>query len=229
MQRWSHALTDGRTVRVVATAAADGDFFVGEPAPADLERRRRSIVDAPWTWLRQVHGSDVVHVGEPGEHAGATADGAMTTVSNAPIAVTTADCAPVVLVGAAGVSVLHAGWRGAAAGIIGRGVELLSANCGAPIASFVGPCITPSAYEFGDEDLDALIESFGPAVESRTVSGQRALDMPGMVRLVLDRSGCPAPDPTTLACTSDPAFFSHRTRGDRGRQTTVAWIEASAS
>ena len=57
-------------------------------------RRPRSSTD-PWTWLRQVHGAGVVIVTEPGEHAGAQADAAVTAVPGAVLAVQTADCAPV--------------------------------------------------------------------------------------------------------------------------------------
>jgi copper oxidase (laccase) domain-containing protein len=32
----------------------------------EIEARRRAVVDAPWTWLRQVHGDTVVTVSGPG-------------------------------------------------------------------------------------------------------------------------------------------------------------------
>ena len=70
------------------TARADGDFA------GDLSDRQPG-----WTWLRQVHGAQVVVVRTPGEHAGVEADAAVTDTLGCPLVVRTADCAPVVLTG----------------------------------------------------------------------------------------------------------------------------------
>src|SRR5205085_3015575 len=50
-----------------------GGAYVHQVAP-DVEARRRAVVDAPWTWLRQVHGDTVVTVAGPGAGAGTKAD-----------------------------------------------------------------------------------------------------------------------------------------------------------
>src|SRR5690606_38845563 len=73
----------------LTTTRADGDLAVGLPDAA-LSPRRAAVVDRPWTWLRQVHGADVVTVTSPGEHAGTEADAAVTAVPGAVLAVTTA-------------------------------------------------------------------------------------------------------------------------------------------
>ena len=54
-------MAGGATAALVFTSRADGDLAVGGDRD-DLARRRAAIVDAPWTWLRQVHGGDVVRV-----------------------------------------------------------------------------------------------------------------------------------------------------------------------
>jgi copper oxidase (laccase) domain-containing protein len=64
---------------VVFTDRSDGDQRVGPQ---------------PWTRLRQVHGSRVVVVTEPGGMTGEEADAAVTTVRGAHLAILTADCAP---------------------------------------------------------------------------------------------------------------------------------------
>jgi copper oxidase (laccase) domain-containing protein len=219
---------EGVRIEVRSTHAADGDFRVSPDDPeelADLRSRRRAIVDSPWTWLRQVHGTDLVEVRRPGEHAGSTADGAFTHRSGAPIAVTTADCAPVVLVATTGVAVVHAGWRGAAGGIIERAGDALRQRGGMPVAAVVGPCIGPQHYAFGARDLREIVDRYGDEVAGRTRDGSAALDLPALVSMACVRAGWPRPPQP--ACTSDDAWFSHRTRADRGRQTTVAWIAAS--
>ena len=108
---------------VAFTGRAEGDMgHGGGPVVAvrpDVEARRRAVVDLPWTWLRQVHGAEVVRVAGPGDAAGATADAAVTAAPGCALAVLTADCAPVALASAEGViGVAHAGWRGVAAGVL---------------------------------------------------------------------------------------------------------------
>lgn len=220
MRHWS--VPAGR-VMACSTASVDGDFAVdGDPAP--LAARRSALHPSPWTWLRQIHGAEVVTVRQPGEGAGRPADAAVTVRPGCPLAVTTADCAPVVLVAERGVAVIHAGWRGAEAGVIEAAAgALLAAGGGAPVASWLGPCISPAAYAFGAEPLARLVERFGPSVAARTSSGEPALDLRAAVRVACRDAGWPPPpDP---ACTSDRRYFSHRTRGDTGRQVTVAWLD----
>lgn len=218
----THALdTAAGVVSIVSTTTEQGDFAVSGPQE-DLITRRRAVVDLPWTWLRQVHGNDVVVVERPGAGAGETADAVVTDVPGAAIAVTTADCSPVVLVGSTAVGVAHAGWKGLLAGVIEATASALGDLGARPVATVLGPCIQPAAYEFGADDLAAMVDRFGPSVEGTTVSSTPALDMANAVAAACVESGWPAPP--RPACTSDGDFFSHRTRGDAGRQTTVAWI-----
>ena len=220
--------TAAGTVQVVFTDRADGDFSI-QSDPASLEDNRRSVVDRPWTWLRQVHGSRVVEVTRAGEWAGTEADGAATTSPLAPLAVMTADCAPVVLIADEGFAVVHAGWRGLVAGIVEEAAQrLVDLGAAAPLASLVGPCINPGAYEFSEHDLTTAVGRLGSAVRSETAWGTPALDVPAAVTAACERAGWPAPS-IAPACTSDERWFSHRTRMDPGRQATVAWLEPADS
>ena len=101
------------------TDTSDGDLCVDLPL-GEVEPRRRRIVDEPWTWLRLEHGAGVVTVRGPGEHAGATADAAVTATPGCPVSVTTADCAPVLFADpqARVVAAAHAGWQGALNGVV---------------------------------------------------------------------------------------------------------------
>jgi copper oxidase (laccase) domain-containing protein len=209
-------------VRVAFTDRADGDFRVDRPA-ARLEERRRTVVDRPWTWLRQVHGAKVVLVTGPGESAGIEADASVTAVARCPLAVTTADCAPVVLIAERGLAVVHAGWRGLVAGIVEHAAAELLAVGGAPVTTLVGPCIGPAAYEFGADDLDRAAAVLGDGVRAETAWGAPALDLPAAVAAACARAGWPAPG-REPPCTSDQRWFSHRTRADEGRQATVGWL-----
>jgi copper oxidase (laccase) domain-containing protein len=125
------------------TDTSDGDFRPSHRFDRDgAEVLRHDVTaDFPWTWLRQVHGADVVVVDAPGQHAGAAADAAVAVVPGAPVSVLTADCAPVVLVDDAGVAVAvaHAGWRGLAAGVLAETVAAMRARGATSVRAVLGP------------------------------------------------------------------------------------------
>jgi YfiH family protein len=205
---------------IVFTDRSHGDLAVGSDG---VDGRRRAIADAPWTWLRQVHGARVVVVTEPGEHAGEEADAAVTAVRGAVLAVQVADCAPVALVGDGLVGVAHAGWRGLAEGVLPATVVAMRALGAGTITATLGPCIRPGCYEFGAADLDAVAARLGDHVRATTASGAPALDVPAAVRASLASVGVTdvVDLGTCTACSSD--HWSHRARADVERQAVVAW------
>lgn len=209
------------------TTTSDGDFSPpDETDDAALRARRRSVTAAPWTWLRQQHGCNVVSVDVPGTHAGATADAVVAFIADAPVAVVTADCAPLVCVDADGscVAAIHAGWHGLMLGVIEAAVGVMRGRGATNITAALGPCIHPECYEFSDGDLAQIVDVFGADVRGVTKAGTPALDLPGAVRVALSRAGVELvhDEDACTACT--PGYWSHRARGDRARQATVAWL-----
>jgi YfiH family protein len=178
----------------------------------------------PWTWLHQVHGAEVVVVSTPGEHAGAPADGAVTATPGCALVVRSADCAPVVLLGRRAIGVLHAGWKGLEAGIVGRTVAALRALDDGPVAAQLGPCIRPGCYEFGGPELDRLVGRFGNEVRSTTAWGTPALDLPAAVAAALREVGVEALQDQAGCTACDRRWYSHRARGELERVATVGWI-----
>ena len=212
----------GRTSHHRFTTRADGDLAIGSDGVA---ARRAALVDLPWTWLRQVHGAEVVTVARPGDHAGAEADAAVTDVPGAVLAVQAADCAPVVLLGDGVVGVAHAGWRGLVAGVLPAAVGAMRAIGAGQVRALLGPCVHPGCYELGDPALGEVAAVLGRSVVSRTTGGAPALDVPaavaaslGTVGVALDAGGA-----TCTACTPDTAW-SHRARAEAGRQAALAWL-----
>jgi len=191
-----------------------------------LAPRRAAVVDHPWTWLHQVHGADVVVVEHPGQHAGASADAAVTATPGAVLAVTTADCVPLVLVGDGAVGVAHAGWRGLVAGVVGATAAAMADLGAPPRRAVVGPCVRPACYEFGTDDLDVVAARFGDGVRAVTTDGRPALDVAAGVRAALAEVGVldVSDDGTCTACDAE-RYWSFRARGEAGRVATVAWIE----
>lgn len=204
------------------TSRADGDLagdLRGGPAKGPVPGAPR-----PWTWLHQVHGAEVVVVTAPGEHTGVDADAAVTAVPGCALTVRSADCAPVVLAARQAVGVVHAGWKGLAAGVVASAVDALRALDDGPIAAHLGPCIRPGCYEFDGPELGALVDRFGPVVRATTAWGTPALDLPAAVRAALRQSGVDElrDDAGCTAC--DRRWYSHRARGEAERFATVAWI-----
>ena len=220
-----------RPVRSSFSERADGDLRI-DADPGALRDRRQAIAPGEWTWLRQVHGATVVTVTQPGGHAGAEADAAVTAVPGAVLAVHTADCAPVLLASADGavVGAAHAGWRGVVAGVLEHTVEEMVRLGGTGLRARVGPHIRARCYEFGTDELDRVAARCGDAVRSTTGWGTPALDVTAAVRASLaaldveltDAGGCTACEPDRL--------WSHRARGDRGRMAaTIAIVEGDAA
>jgi hypothetical protein len=209
--------------RFAWTSRADGDLS------GDLSARPFDALPGaprPWTWLRQVHGSQVAVVTTPGEHAGIDADAAVTATPGCVLAVRTADCAPVVLVGQHSVGVVHAGWRGLLEGVVARTVEAMRALDEPTLTAHLGPCIRPGCYEFAGPERAAVVERFGPSVAATTVQGTPALDLPAAVRVALADAGVPRLDDAAGCTACDQRWYSHRARGETERIATIAWIPA---
>ena len=117
----------------------------------------------------QVHGKDVLVVDEafttlPHAEQLAALDGVDAIITNVPgvaIAVTTADCVPVVLYDAEhrAVAAIHAGWRGTAQEIVRHTIDRMQQLYGTAathLQAGIAPCIGVEAYEVGNEVIDAL-------------------------------------------------------------------------
>ena len=218
---------------VCFTGRAEGDLghgaaYVHEVAP-DVAARRRAVVDLPWTWLRQVHGDEVVRVDGPARGAGATADAAVTAGAGCAVAVLTADCAPVALASDEGVvGVAHAGWTGVLAGVVQRTVKEMRSQGATDVRALIGPCIRPECYEFGARELDGVVDRYGADVAALTADGRPALDLAAAVRAALAEQDVREVDDVGV-CTScatdgdEPGYWSWRARREVQRQATVVW------
>ena len=175
---------------------------------------------------RQVHETRiVVHdgVGWGVRAAAGPADGHATADSDVLLAVTVADCVPVYLLDADArtVALLHAGWRGTAAGILPRGIVLMGQRWGTDpsrLLVHLGPAICGACYEVGPEVFEALGEEVPP--------NAAPLDMRGVLARQARTAGVPSESITVSGlCTlcGDGNLFSHR-GGRSERQVAVLGI-----
>jgi copper oxidase (laccase) domain-containing protein len=139
--------------------------------------------------------------------------------------VLTADCAPVALASDAAAAVVHAGWTGALAGVVEAAVAQLRAVGHGDVVAAIGPCIRPGCYEFGADDLATITARLGPEVASTTDDGQPALDLPGAVRVALERAGVHEVTDVGICTASSPDYFSHRRDGTTGRQGLIVVLD----
>jgi YfiH family protein len=207
-------------VNVIWTSRLEGDL--GTRAGGDVELRRRAVLDATWDWVDQVHGDHVALVRTPGSVAGPPADAMVCADPRAALAVFTADCAPIALSSPEGAfGAVHAGWRGLEAGVIEQAVAALRQLGASRVVAALGPCIGPECYEFGQAELDRLVARFGPAVASRTATGELALDVAAAVRVAVGQCQAELVFDSKVCTGCSPELFSYRARADAGRQAMV--------
>ncbi len=203
---------------------------VGDDLDAVAANRRRIagaaglVEPTRWVWIDQVHGVRVHAASEPTGAVPPEADAAVTATRGLPLAILTADCAPVALACDDAVGVVHAGHRGLEHGVIEAAVAALREIGSGEVRAYLGPCIRPPRYEFGAEDLARLVTRFGPDVEGRTRAGRPAFDVPTAVRLALESCRVDAFEDSHV-CTGDSAdHFSYRRDGLTGRQATIVML-----
>jgi polyphenol oxidase len=194
-----------------------GDDRAAVQANRDLVMH--SLGAAAMVGLQQVHGPVVVTVDRPWTAgAGPQGDAMVTRQPGIALGIITADCAPVLLADpAAGViGAVHAGWRGAAAGVLEATIAAMATLGADPtrIAAAVGPCIRQPSYEVGGDLRDAVLaerpdaarffaDGAGPGHWQFDLAGYCAMRLAGLGRVDL----LPAD-----TAANPGRFFSHRRR-----------------
>jgi YfiH family protein len=200
-----------------APGVAFGTASDGNPRLDDAARLAiASHLDIPseWAWVRQVHGDGVVHAVGPG--IGLEADAVISTDPALPVAVSVADCLPVAVIADGAVAAVHAGWRGAAAGVVEATLTRLRVMGYEPESVIVGPGIGPCCFEVGPE-----VAARFPDHVARTSWETTSVDLAGAV--VASIRGVRVEQ--VEGCTMhDLRFHSYRRDGTAERQFGVVWI-----
>lgn len=199
----------------VAFGTADeGDLRLDETSRARIAAEFG--IPQAWAWLRQVHGRTVLRATRPGLLG--DGDAAFTTGPGLAVSVATADCYPVVLTAPGAVGIAHAGWRGAATGVVTALRQAMTEAGHAPAAAAIGPGIGPCCFEVGPE----VAERF-PGRSTTTSWGTVSVDLPAALTAELDGLAVWVADRCTM---SDAGFESFRRDGTTARQVAVAWLPA---
>jgi polyphenol oxidase len=181
------------------------------------------------SWLlsvKQVHGTDALVVDRA-----VTAqdrfiggwDALVTNQSGVMVAVRTADCVPVLVHDPKRqvVAAIHAGWRGAVAGIVPKTMALMEAQFGSSpehLRVSIGPSAGVCCYEIDAPVLDRLRQEFSDW--GKVVRDQQAdrahLDLKRLIREQAEAAGVQQTSITSVnLCTicQEDLFFSYRREG----------------
>ena len=180
----------------------------------------------PVQTVYQCHSADVITIDAPIDGS-PKCDAIVTATRGLPIAVLTADCAPILFSDAkAGViGAAHAGWRGAFGGVASHTVDAMVAlgASRADIRAVVGPCISMNNYEVGGEFVEQFTDEDPKYAEYFSSGDSIQFNLP---RFVLDRiresgvENCEWVGECTYA--DEARYFSfrratHRKEADYGR------------
>jgi YfiH family protein len=181
---------------------------------ARVEENRRlaceavGVPAATLAFNRQMH-SPTVHRARAGVR-GEPGDGLWSDERGVSMLAMSADCLPIAVArtdGPPALAVLHAGWRGLAAGVVAAGVSALRppASDGPALAAIIGPAIGPCCYEVGRE-VSELFDA------DLTEDGK--LDLWSATERALAAAGVERIERVDLCTRCNPElFFSHRRDG----------------
>lgn len=203
---------------------------VGDDAAAVRQNRHniRTAMRLPSEplWLNQVHGTDVQVVdGSTLPSGPPTADAIVSQDGRHVLAIMTADCLPVLLCSSSHneLAAIHCGWRSLSAGIVAETISRMSSPP-ANLMAWLGPAITQSAFEVGDDVRDVFLAGVEDAIScfDTNENDRWQADLPGLARRYLAASGVDAVYDSELCTYGDEGrFFSYRRDGQCGRMATL--------
>ncbi|MEO8926992.1 MAG: peptidoglycan editing factor PgeF [Caulobacteraceae bacterium] len=213
-----------------------------DPADVAENRRRAAAVfglgPEALNTCYQIHSARVLTADRPWGDERPRGDGAVAARPGLICGALAADCAPVLIADgeARVVAAVHAGWRGALAGVVEAAVEAMTVLGADParMVAAVGPCIGQASYEVGLEFLGAF-EAASPGAGRFFLAGasadKRQFDLPAYVLSRLRGAGvahCEWIGADT--CGEAERFFSNRRavktgEGDYGRLLSAIALE----
>ena len=216
-------------------------FHAGD-SPINVQANRASLIEqlnltSSPVWLDQVHGIDVIYA--PTVKGTPEADGSYSDQAGVVCAVMTADCLPVLLCNKQGsqVAVVHAGWRGLAAGVVRKAAAKFLSHDG-PLMAFLGPAIGACAFEVGAEVQQAFLDNAQSQSHRQAIFGafrpsdntgrkdHYLADIYALARGELNSCGVfdiYGGDDCTFS--NPEQFYSYRREPVTGRHATLIWLK----
>jgi YfiH family protein len=176
-------------------------------------------------WMNQTHSTVVKEI-DTYTSTPVEADAMVTSTPGLVCSVMTADCLPVLIASIDGskVATVHAGWRGLVGGILENTLEHFQGS----VTVWIGPAISVSAFEVGDEVRQQFMDSSARSVSafSQHKPGKWMADLPLLAKQRLNKLGCNSVILSNLCTFKDSElFFSYRRQSSTGRQASFIWIK----
>lgn len=198
-------------------------FGTAVDAQPGIDNNLRLLTEklGPIASMRQVHGDTIHYAPRPGIYQ--EADAIFTDHPELWLAVTTADCLPVLISSPHAVAAVHAGWRGLQKNIIGKtlGIMIDEFNLDpAKVFLSIGPCIRQHNYEVDENFTEYFDEKFfRPSVNK----GHLMLDLTGIARMQAREAGLSELNVVDCGVDtySDKRFFSYRRSCQAGEAKNV--------
>ena len=198
----------------------------GPPATGDAWDAVLAAVGVPLPvcTVRQVHGTRVVTADRQRETP--EADGVATSAPGVAVGVVTADCVPALMLAreCGVVASVHAGWRGAAAGVLEAAVAHLGSGFGVrpqDVEVCLGPAVGPCCYRVGSEVRAAFRARTGDLTAPvwRETGDALMLDLRLAERRLLEAAGVGHVSLLGPCTACMPSYASYRRDGPgAGRQ-----------
>ena len=170
----------------------------------------------PIKWLNQQHSSAIAEYDDASDKP---CDGIVTTLSNTPLTLMTADCMPVVMYCAKSgkLAAVHAGWRGLLNGIIEAGIDTF--NDPKTVNIWIGPSISQTYFEIS-QDAFQHFDEFPTYVHESTVPNKWKINLKGIAEHILRQKGVSNIQISEQCSYQNKDCFSHRRAGHTGFTNT---------
>lgn len=209
-----------------------GGASVGYPYDRSDVFSEAGLADAVPVWLEQVHKDHIeIITKKPSKPLKLPdTDGLITNVKGVLLTTVHADCLPVYFFDPEKevIGLVHAGWRGTAAGIAAKAAEMMGREFGCSmenISAYIGPGISKYCFETGPEVyekfsaswsfIDDFAKAAAPGMQAEA-GGKYYIDLKGINRRQLEDTGlAPEHIETSRHCTCcEPELFcSYRREG----------------
>lgn len=177
--------------------------------------------------LNQVHSANVIEIADSNQEVETVeADALVTKLPGVVLGVITADCVPILLCDTEAriIATIHAGWRGAAKGVIQNTVEAMKELGGnvKNICAVIGPAIQQDSYEIDQEFYNGFLAQASENVQYFTpgkAAGKYMFNLPAYCCQQLISQGISKLDNLGLNTYTNPdLFFSCRRSTHEGNK-----------
>ncbi|WP_069131397.1 peptidoglycan editing factor PgeF [Rhodohalobacter halophilus] len=176
----------------------------------------------------QVHQTEILNISSPGIYDGT--DGFVTNRTGLALGIRVADCAAILAADQENgvIGAFHAGWKGAAEGIVPKGIKTMEKLGANPenIRIYISPCISLKNFEVGEEVASKFPERF----VDRNSYKKPHVDLKGFILWQLLNAGIDQKhiEISTECTIDDPKFYSYRRERDSaGRMLGLIKINES--